>query len=243
VQHLGFRALSQGSEGPKKLKVLKPWQADRIPPPSATLLSIASQPGLLAAAGPDALIVASTEKVRKAFGAAAGEWDVISDFTPDVTIPLGDAPLRHVVFSTGGEFLVISAEDKGALAVFDAAKLVSGNLSPERQIQTENVAVHTLLPNPVANMGHYMAAVLDTGKLWLVDIALDKTNTLKANGVTCAAWSSRGKAVAAGLEDGTTEIYLSDGTLKGTIPRPPDVDDNYQGKPSYSPPIPYGYAD
>lgn len=184
---------------------------------------------MLAAAGPDALIVSSTEKVRKAFDKKAGDWDVVSDFTPDISIPLSDPPLRHVVFSTGGEFLVISAEGRGALAVFDAAKLVQGNKNPERQIQTENVAVRCLLPNPVEVIGHYMAVVLDTGKLWLVDISKEDTKTIiKSEGVVCAGWSSRGKAVAAGLEDGTTQIYLSDGKLKGTIPRPPQIDENYQ---------------
>jgi nucleoporin NUP159 len=228
VQHLGFRALAQGSEGPKKLQILKPWPNDRIPPACASLLSIASEPGLLAAAGPESLIVTSTEKVRKTFSGKAGEWDVITDFSPDVTIPLGASPLRQVVFSNGGEFLVISAEEKGALAVFDVTKLMQGHRAPERQIQTEGVAVRTLQSNPGANQGHYMAVVLDTGKLWVVDVAEDKINPLKEEGVCCATWSSKGKAVAAGLEDGTTQIYMTDGTLKATIPRPPEVDENYQ---------------
>ncbi|KAH4187707.1 hypothetical protein HBI25_098250 [Parastagonospora nodorum] len=227
TEHLGFRALAQGAEGAKKLKILSPWPTDRIPPASATLLSIASKPGLLAAAGPDELIVTTTEKIRKCFNKKAGEWDVIADFEADVSIPLND-PLRHVVFSTGGEFLVISAEAKGALAVFDAQELAKGNKQPERQIQTEGVAVRTLAANPNETTGHYMAVVLDTGKLWLVDIERDKTNQLKDSGTACVTWSTKGRAVAAGLQDGTVEIYMSDGTLKGTIPRPPEVDDNYE---------------
>jgi nucleoporin NUP159 len=166
--------------------------------------------------------------VRKAFSGKAGEWDVISDFTPDVTIPLGDPPLRHVAFSSGGEFLVTSAEGKGGLAVFDVTKLMKGNQAPDQHMQTDGVAVRTLQPNPVPSMEHYMAVVLDTGKLWLVDIAAGQTNTLKDGGVSCATWSSRGKAVAAGLEDGTAHIYMSNGELKGVIPRPPTVDDNYE---------------
>ncbi|KAF1920519.1 hypothetical protein BDU57DRAFT_508880 [Ampelomyces quisqualis] len=227
TEHLGFRALSQGAEGAKKLQLFEPWPNDRMPPPSATLLAVASRPGLLAAAGPKALIVTTTAKVRNAFAAEAGEWDVVSGFQPDVTIAL-PSPLRHVVFSTGGEFMVISAEHRGALAVFAAATLLQGNQSPECQIQTDGVAVRALLPNPDAGMAHYMAVVLDTGKLCIVDVAEDKSRTLKPDGVSCAAWSSRGKAVAAGLQDGTTQIYMSDGTLKGTIPRPPQVDENYQ---------------
>ncbi|KAF2827308.1 hypothetical protein CC86DRAFT_439767 [Ophiobolus disseminans] len=228
TEQLAFRALGQGSEGPKKLRILKPWPADRIPPASATLLSIASKPGLLAAAGPDALILTTTEKVRKAFSQEAGQWDVISDFTPDVSIPLNSPPLRHVVFSTDGDFLVISAEGNGGLAVFAVQSLLQGNQQPEKQVKTDSVAVRLLQPNPAPDFASYMAVVLDTGKLWLVDVATAGTNTLKEEGVSYAAWSSRGKAVAAGLQDGTTAIYMTDGTLKGTVPRPPGVDENYE---------------
>lgn len=124
--------------------------------------------------------------------------------------------------------MVISAEAKGALAVFDAQGLAKGNKQPDRQIQTEGVAVRTLAANPNETTGHYMAVVLDTGKLWLVDIERDKTNELKASGTRCVTWSTKGRAVAAGLLDGSVEIYMSDGTLKGTIPRPPELDDNYE---------------
>ncbi|KAH7085528.1 hypothetical protein BKA63DRAFT_459084 [Paraphoma chrysanthemicola] len=229
TEHLGFRALGQGAEGPKKLKILpKPWPADHVPPACATLLSIASKPGLLAAAGPDALVITSTDKVRKAFGSKAGEWDVIADFTPDVSITLGLPPLRHVVFSTNGEFLVVSAEDQGALAVFNVATLMQGNQAPERKIETDGVAVRSLQPNPMAEFEHYMAVVLQSGKLCIVDIAEGGTLTIKNDGVSCATWSSKGKAVAAGLQDGTTSIYMSTGELKGTIPCPPGLEDNYE---------------
>lgn len=189
-----------------------------------------SKKGLLAAAGPDALIVASTEKVRKAFSGKAGEWDVVTDFTPDVTIPLGGPPLRHVAFSTGGDFMVVSAEERGGLGVFGVSDVLAGKQQPEHQIQTDNVAVRSLLPNPAENHEQYMAVVLDSGKLLIADINNNATKTLRDDSVYCATWSNRGRAVAAGLQDGTTVIYMSDGTIKGIIPSPPDVDADFQGK-------------
>jgi nucleoporin NUP159 len=220
--------LSQGAEGPKKLALLKPWPTDRIPPASATLLSIASKPGLLAAAGPEGLIITSTDKVRKAFEQKAGEWDVISDFTPDLTIPTGDSPLRHVAFSADGDFLVVSAEANGGLAVFAVEDLKQGKQAPGEQIKTDDVAVRVLQPNPMADMEQYMAVVLDNGKLCIADVTNGVNKTLKEDGVSCVTWSSRGKAVAAGMQDGTTAIYMSNGDLKGVIPCPPEVDDNYE---------------
>ncbi|KAH8727142.1 hypothetical protein GQ44DRAFT_678143 [Phaeosphaeriaceae sp. PMI808] len=228
TDHLGFRALAQGAEGAKKLQVVKPWPTDSLPPASATLLSVSSKAGLLAAAGPDKLIVASTKKVRNAFSEKAGEWDVIADFTPDVTIPLGNPPLRHVVFAADGEFLVVSAEGQGGLAVFDVAKLMQGHKAPDRQIKTDDVAVRMLQVNPASAMDHFMALVLDTGKLWTVDITTGDTKPLRDSGVTCVAWSNKGKAVAVGLQNGAMEIYKSSGELLATIPRPPKLDDNYE---------------
>lgn len=232
-QHLGFKALSQGGEGPKKLKLLpEPWPTDNVPPASATLLSIASKPGLLAAAGPKNLIITSTEKVRKSFEGKAGIGDVVSDFQSEVNL---DVPrLRHVVFSTDGDFLVISAEEQGGLAVFDTAAVVkSQKKEPELQIATDQSAVRALLPNPTPDLSHSFALVLDSGKLSIANVAEGSSITLKENGVNCVAWSTKGKAVVAGLQDGTVAIYMAGGAHKGTVPRPPEVDNGFSGEYFY----------
>lgn len=227
TEHLGFKALSQGGAGPKKLKILpEPWPTDNVPPASATLLTIASKPGLLAAAGPATLVVTSTDKVRKAFEEKAGNGDVVTTFTPDVTLPV--PRLRHVAFSTDGDFLVISAEEKGGLAVFDVSAVVkAGRRDPEVQIDTDQVSVRALLPNPVSDFAHFFAVVLDSGKLLIADVSTGSTITVREDNVTCVAWSNLGKAVVAGLHDGTLAIYLNNGSFKGSIPRPPDVDETF----------------
>jgi hypothetical protein len=226
AEELSFKALSQGAEGPKKLKILPtPWPTDDVPPASVTLLSIAAKPGLLAAAGPDTLVLASTQKIRGAFQDKAGEWDVISDFTPDATMPV--PKLRHVAFSAEGDFLVISAENEGGLAVFDPTELLKQNFKPGNQIDTGKVAVRSLLPNPAPQMEHIFAAVLDDGKFCIIDVAKGVSNTIRAEGVVCAAWSTKGKALAVGLKDGTGVLYLNDGTQKGTIPRPPGINEGF----------------
>lgn len=226
LQELSFKAFSQGAEGPKKLKLLpSPWPTDDVPPASVTLLAIAAKPGLLAAAGPDTLVVASTEKVRKAFQDKAGEWDVISDFAPDATMPV--PKLRHVAFSAEGDFLVISAEEQGGLAVFDPTQLLKQNFKPGNEIPTDKVAVRSLLPNPTAEMEHIFAAVLDNGKLCLVDVVKGASHTIRDEGVVCASWSTKGKALAVGLKDGTGVLYLNDGTQKGVIPRPPGLNEGF----------------
>ncbi|KAF2846041.1 hypothetical protein T440DRAFT_459198 [Plenodomus tracheiphilus IPT5] len=240
TEHLGFKVLAQGKAGPKKVKILPPWPANQLPSTSATLLSISSKQGLLAAAGPGTLIVTSTAGVRKAYQNQTlsetitdasdsrleqRDLDVVSDFTVDLTL---DVPtLRHVVFSVDGDFLVISAEDGGGLAVFATDRLKAGDKNPKLQIDTEKTAIRALQPNPEPTLAHYYAAVLENGRLIITDVDSGKTQTIKDSGVSCVAWSTRGKAVVAGLQDGSVAILMSDGTLKGVVPRPPDVDESF----------------
>jgi nucleoporin NUP159 len=241
TQHLGFKVLNQGHQGPKKVKILpRPWPTEHLPHASASLLSVASRPGLLAAAGPNILVITSTDGVRKAFGNKTAsddnkdesalserDVDVVSDFTPDVTISTSN--LRQVAFSTDGEFLATSAEETGGVAVYDVnAILKQGRKDPAHEMSTENIPVRALLPNTAGEYGQYFAVVLDSGKLQLFNVADGKKAPIREDGVNCTAWSTRGKAVVAGLADGTLAIHMTSGELKGIIPRPPEVDESYE---------------
>jgi nucleoporin NUP159 len=153
--------------------------------------------------------------------------DVVSDFTPDVTISTSN--LRQVAFSIDGDFLATSAEDNGGVAVYDVnAILKQGRKDPAHEMSTENIPVRALLPNPDSEWGHFFAVVLDSGKLQIFNVADGKKALIREDGVNCAAWSTRGKAVVAGLVDGTIAIHMVSGDLKGIIPRPPDVDESYE---------------
>lgn len=223
--------MSAGLQGAKKIKLLpSPWSTDNLPPPSATLLGVAPRRALLAAASPDRLVLASTEKVRKAFREKANEWDVVTNFSPDATLPVPQ--LRQVVFSADEDFLVTSAENDGGLSVFSLDDLLKGNTQPGMQIATDNTPVRALLPNPSPEQAHYMAVILDSGRLDITDVTTGNAKTVHSAGVTCASWSVKGKAFVVGFEDGTAAIHLisSLDQVKARVPRPPTVDDNYRGK-------------
>lgn len=238
-QHLGFKGLGQGKSGPKKVKILpESWPTDCVPPACATLLSVDSNGGLLAAAGPKSLVVTSTAGVRKAFqnatksetetSAAALESrdaDVVSDFTPDITM---DVPtLRHVAFSSNGEFLVMSTEDQGRIIVFEVDEFVKkGNRNPKHDISTDGVPLRALVPNYNPQFGHYFAAVFENGTAALYDVSSGAATVLKQD-VECVDWSTKGKAVLLGQKDGSATICMSDGVIKTEIPRPPELDDSY----------------
>ncbi|KAL5431928.1 hypothetical protein PMIN07_008786 [Paraphaeosphaeria minitans] len=225
---LGFSPLSSGHEGAKKIKLLpSPWSTDNLPPPSATLLAIAPRHRLLAAASPDKLVIASTKKVRKAFQDKANEWDVVTSFSPDAALPVPQ--LRQVVFSADEDFLVTSAEHGGGLSVYSLPDLLKGNTHPDVHIATNNTPVRALLPNPSAEHAHYMAVILDSGRLDITDVSTGNAKTVHDARVTCASWSVKGKAFVAGFEDGTAAIHLisSMDQIKARVPRPSRVDENY----------------
>jgi nucleoporin NUP159 len=190
---------------------------------------VASKNGLIAAAGPDVLVVATTKSTHEAFHSAAEDNGVVTDFHPDITLSVPQ--LRHVVFSSGEDFLVVSGEREGGLAVYKTPDLVQKKTEPALQLDTEHVAVRALLPNPAPEYERFVAVVLDSGKLLIADVSAGETTVMHPGNVCCAAWSVKGKAVVAGLDDGTAIIYsLSTGQTLGTIPRPPEVTDAYAGK-------------
>ena len=234
MQTLGFTPLSAGKEGGKKLRLLpSPWPEDSLPPASATLLSVAPKNGLLAAASPDMLVIASTEKVRKAFESSAGEHDVVTDFAPEATLPV--QRLRHVAFSVDEDFLVTSAENGGGLDVYAVNDLPKGNAKPGAQISTNNTPVRALLPNPAPGQAQYMAVILDTGRLDITEISTGKVVIVHPGAVTCASWSLKGRAIVAGFDNGTASIHMANNVheVKGKIPRAPELPDNYRGNNPY----------
>ncbi|KAF2737949.1 hypothetical protein EJ04DRAFT_509906 [Polyplosphaeria fusca] len=218
TETLGFRAIA----GDKKLKLLPtPWPTDNLPPSSASLLSVASKRGLLAAASPNALVLVNTETARKAFERDADENNAISNFEPDGLISMPQ--LRHVAFSSDEDFLVVSAESGGGLAVYSVDALKGGNTDLGQQIATDQIPIHALVPNPAPEFEKFFAVILESGRLVIADVAEGRLIPVHPEGVTSVSWSVKGKALVAGLGDGTIIQYHAEGKVMATIPRPPDV--------------------
>lgn len=111
TEHVGFQAFASDN----KLRLFPtPWSPEKFPLTTASLLSVASGRGLIAAAGPDALVIWTTESVREAIASESKDKpskDKTSseseeeknkkkkeDFTPQATIQV--PRLSQVVFSS-----------------------------------------------------------------------------------------------------------------------------------------------
>ncbi|KAI1819740.1 hypothetical protein F4861DRAFT_525859 [Xylaria intraflava] len=224
TEGLGFLSLAPDA----KLRLVTPW----LPPPSpnASLMSIASRRGLVAAAGPDAVVVASTDTVRKTLETLKEGNGGTQSFTPELKLPLS-LRICQLAFSADEAYLVLSAEQGGGLAVYDVNGFQQGTTQPAFEIPTNGECLRALVPNP-DEKSELCAVVTDKGKLLVANF---KERGFTSNGnshilkeqVSCVAWSNKGKQLVAGLGDGGMCQLTPEGNVKAEIPRPPGVDSSY----------------
>lgn len=215
---LRFKAVA----GATKLKLLpQPWPQDQLPPNTASLLSIASTRGLVAAAGPDSLVITTTRDVQQGYIAPIPAEDDVKPLTPQIVIPI--QRLSHVAFSADESCLVVAAEIGGGFNVYDVETLLKGNHNPAFQLATNNTAVRALVPNPAPGLAHLFAVILADGNLIVANMIDKQISRVFKDGVTCLSWSAKGKQLVAGLKTGTAVQYDPQGNEKAVIPRPENL--------------------
>lgn len=210
--------------GDTKLKLLpSPWPSDALPESTSSLLSIASRKGLIAAGGPDGLVIANTATVRKAFLNSSGGDQ---SFEPEVKLPL---PFRvsQLAFSADEGFLVVSADKVGGLVIYNVDALLQGNTNPAGEMNTDNTALRSLVPNPNPQTAALFAAITTSGQLLIADVKSQSllngpNGPLIKDGVSAVAWSNKGTQLVAGSADGTASQLTPQGELKESIPRAPE---------------------
>lgn len=224
TEALGFQAIA----GETKLQLLpSPWPIDAPPPPTASLLSVASKKGLLAAAGPESVIVAETELVRQGFSTGSTASGNTRSFTPQLTLNVG-MRVSQVAFSADESFLVLSAESGGGLAVYDVQSLMQGITESAFQMTTDGTALRALLPNPTPERAELFAAVSTNGQLLMANLKTREfvrgpQGPVLKDGVSCVSWSARGRQLIAGLGNGTCYQMTPEGEGKAELPQAPGL--------------------
>ncbi|KAL9622793.1 MAG: hypothetical protein Q9160_002912 [Pyrenula sp. 1 TL-2023] len=207
--------------GESKVQISKPWPADSLPLPTASLLAVASSKDLVIAAGSDSLVIAKASTVRSASKKRSTDQE---SFQPDLAIPT--PRLTQVALSADENVMVISAESGGGLVAYQVDRLLNNQTNPALQLPTNNKALRALAANPTK--AELFAAVTVDGELLVANL---KENNLISgpNGVvlkekvSCVAWSNKGKQVVAGLADGTAYQMTPEGEGKAIVPKPPSI--------------------
>ncbi|KAK7951461.1 nuclear pore complex subunit [Apiospora aurea] len=225
TETLGFLSIA----GDAKVRFTSAWSP--APAQNASLLTIASRKGLVAAAGPDGLTIATTENVRKAFSGPKDGDSEFRSFNPELKLPV---PTRicQLTFTADENYLILSAENGGGLAVYNVETLLQGPTNPAFEIPTNGESLRALIPNPMPEKGELCAVVTDKGNLLIADMknkdfVAGKNGQILKDQVSCAAWSTKGKQLVAGLGDGTIQQMTPTGDLKATIPKPPSLNGSF----------------
>lgn len=229
---LGFQAIA----GDSKLRLLpSPWLNNALPPSTASLLSIASQKGIIAAAGPESVVIASTESVRQAFSTPGTGGGNFKSFVPLLTLNIG-MRVSQLLFSADENYLVISAERGGGLAVYSVSALMEGSTQPAFELSTHGSSLRTIVANPTPEKSDLFAVVTMSGELKMANLSSRQfmsgpRGQIMNNGVTCVSWSTRGKQLVAGLGNGTCVQMTPEGNVAAEIPRPSDLEGDQYGMP------------
>lgn len=232
---LGFQAIA----GESKLRILpSPWPNNALPPSTASLLSIASQKGIIAAAGPESVVIARTESIRQAFSTPGSGGGKFKSLAPLLTLDI-HMRVSQVVFSADENFLVISAESGGGLAVYGVPALMEGNKQPAFELSTHGSSLRTIVANPTPEKSDFLAVVTMSGELKMANLnsrqfmSGARGQTMN-DSVTCVSWSTRGKQLVAGLGNGTCVQMTPEGNVAAEIPRPSDLEGDQHGMPQSS---------
>ncbi|KAJ5093841.1 hypothetical protein N7456_009702 [Penicillium angulare] len=225
TDELGFKGIA----GDANIRLLPtPWPEDALPSTTSSLLTVAQSKGVVVAAAPNALVVASSESIRTAIQASTGEEKVkTKPFQPQHTISLPARP-THVAFTANDDALVLASENGSQISVFQTTDLVRGNSQPAISIQTNGATIRALSPNPDPT-STLVALVTVNGELLIADLKAGNlvsgvNGPILRNGVSSVAWSNKGKQLVAGMADGTADQMTPDGTNKSLVPRPTDVE-------------------
>ncbi|RAK73035.1 FG-nucleoporin NUP159 [Aspergillus fijiensis CBS 313.89] len=226
AEDIGFK----GVEGDSNVRILAtPWPENALPAPTCSLLAVAPTKGIIVAAGPNALSVASSDAVRAAMSQPTeGKVVKTKPFQPQATIPLPARP-THVTFASNDTALLLATENGAQLSVFDTSSLMSGNAQPALSIPTNGTTFRTIAANPAPELSSLVALVTTGGDLLVADLKAGNlvsgpNGQVLKSGVSSVCWSNKGKQLVAGLADCTGFQMTPDGTQKDVIPRPPDLE-------------------
>ncbi|KAJ5287388.1 hypothetical protein N7478_003074 [Penicillium angulare] len=224
-KEIGFKGIA----GDANIRLLPtPWPEDALPSTTSSLLAVAQSKGVVVAAGPNALVVASSDSIRKAIQASTGEEKLkTKPFQPQNTIPLPARP-THVAFTANDDALILASENSSQISVFQTTDLAQANAQPAISIQTNGATIRTLSTNPDPT-STLVALVTVNGELLIADLKAGNlvsgaNGPILRNGVSSVAWSNKGKQLVAGMADGTADQMTPDGTNKSLIPRPTDLE-------------------
>lgn len=160
--------------------------------------------------------------MRKAFEGPKPDDSDIRSFEPQLKLPM---PMRvsQLAFTADENYLILSAETGGGLAVYEVQSLLSGSTNSAFELSTNGESLRALAPNPTPEKAELCAIVTTNGNLLMANLKEKRISDSLKSQVTCVSWSSKGKQLCAGLGDGTIHQMTPEGEGKAEIPKPANI--------------------
>lgn len=137
--------------------------------------------------------------------------------------------VSHLSFTADENYLILSAEAGGGLAVYEVQSLLQGSTNSAFELSTNGETLRLVSPNPTPEKAELCGIVTNNGNLHMANLKERQFSSPLKNQVSCISWSSKGKQLCAGLADGTIHQMTPTGEGKADIPKPPNVGD-FHGK-------------
>lgn len=188
----------------------------------------------MAAAGPSSVIIASTESVRQAYTSGGGGGEHIKAFNPQLTLNVGTR-ISQVAFSADEQYLILSAEQGGGLAIYEVSAIFKGNSQSAFEIGTGGNSLRALVPNPAIEKSELLCMISIHGDLMMANLSMRQLlagpqGSILHGGISSVSWSPTGKQLVAGLGNGSCLQMTPEGEVKKEIPRPQALEGDQHGK-------------
>jgi nucleoporin NUP159 len=134
-------------------------------------------------------------------------------------------PMRisQLCFTADENYLILSAEAGGGLAVYDVQQMLQGSTKATFELSTNGEALRALVPNPTVEKADLCALITNNGNLHMASLKERQISNALKSQVSCLSWSTRGKQLIAGLADGTISQMTPEGEAKGDFSKPPGL--------------------
>lgn len=164
--------------------------------------------------------------MRKGFEAEKDGDSDVRRFDPQLKLPM---PMRvsQLAFTADENYLILSAESGGGLAIYEVQSLLSGSTNSAFELSTNGESLRALAVNPTPEKAELCAIVTANGNLYMANLKERRISDVLKSQVSCVSWSSKGKQLCAGLADGTIHQMTPEGEAKAEIPRAPTLENHH----------------
>ncbi|KAG0317136.1 hypothetical protein BGZ97_005866 [Linnemannia gamsii] len=189
--------------------------SDRLPDDiaaNASIFVLSNTYGYFVAGQNEGFLIDKLSSLRSAF--ENGEVSAPNEYNEAARVEISGETISHIRLS-GDELTVIVGLRGGLIYLYSVTKLLSKTKGAKPMASLDlGGEIRDIRPNPAADRNGLMAVLLDNGTIKMINMDGTITATLEKHKYTAMAWSSKGKQIMCGTENGRLYQIDPEGVLK-----------------------------